>query len=63
MIFEHLIIPEAFTEENIAKKISEYLIQEKEELTNQDVYDLLKWIITGTKHVTQILKVCLLLGR
>ena len=57
MIIEHIIEPEQYTSTEIAKKISEFLVQSPE-LKNEDVYHMLRYMVIGRKSGPNITAAC-----
>lgn len=62
MIFEHVIEPKNYNEIEIAKRISELLIQSPE-LKNEDVFHLLRFMVTGRKSGPNIAQGCAIIGQ
>jgi glutamyl/glutaminyl-tRNA synthetase len=62
MLLEHVVSPTDYSELEIAKHISEFLYQSPE-LKNQDVFHLLRYMVTARKSGPSITLTCVILGR
>lgn len=62
LITTHVIPPEDFSETVLAKHISEYLFQSPS-LKNEEVFHLLRFMITGRRSGPNIVETCCLLGQ
>lgn len=62
MILEHVIDPKDYNDITIAKRLSQFLYQSPE-LRNQDVFHLLRYMITGRKSGPNITLACAIIGR
>lgn len=62
LIFHHLLAPTEYNEIEIAKRISEFLMQSPE-LHNEDVFHLLRLMVTGSKNGPNVVKTCAVLGQ
>jgi glutamyl/glutaminyl-tRNA synthetase len=62
MILTHIIDPSSFSDKELAKHISTYLFQ-SEDIKNEDLFHLLRFIVTGKKSGPNITEACGLIGQ
>ena len=62
MIVEHVIEPSAYSEGELAKRISQFLVQSPT-LKNEDVFHLLRFMVTGRKNGPNITQACAIIGQ